>query len=189
MAHGAAIVAAVRETIEETAVAAGIEPLVSPELALTLQRALLDGAGLAELLSAHRLRLDPAALTLFAHWIPEFEHVRRFDTLFFLAAAPPGAWVPNVGEAENRAAEWLTAAEALRRDAAREASLIFPTRCTLLRLAQQGDVAAIRADVERHPVETVTPWIEERGGQRFLTIPDTIGYPVTSEPIETALRG
>ena len=187
--HGAAIVAAVRETLEETAVAVAIDPPISPGLALALQRALLDGASLATLLAAHGLTLDPSALTAFAHWIPEFHHMRRFDTMFFVAAAPPGKWQPHVGEAENRTAEWLTAAEALRRDAAQEANLIFPTRCNLHRLAQHGDLAAIRDDATRHPIEPVTPWIEERDGVQFLTIPAHLGYPVTREPLESASRG
>ena len=34
----------------------------------------------------------------------------------------------------------------------------------------------------------VTPWIEERGGEKLLCIPEGIGYPVTSEPLETARR-
>jgi hypothetical protein len=35
-------------------------------------------------------------------------------------------------------------------------------------------------------VTKVTPWIEERGGEQLPCIPEGIGYPVTSEPLETA---
>jgi hypothetical protein len=37
-------------------------------------------------------------------------------------------------------------------------------------------------------VTKVTPWIEERHGETLLCIPEGIGYPVTSEPLETARR-
>ncbi len=187
--HGAAIVAAVRETIEETAVPVALDPLPSPDVALDLQAALLAGEGFAAVLARHRLRIDPAALTLFARWVPELKLKRRFDTLFFLAQAPPGAWHPNVREMENRSAEWMSAAEVLRRDAEGEANVIFPTRCNLHRLAQHGSFAAMRDDAARHPVEPVTPWIEQHGDERLLTIPSHLGYPVTQEPIDTALRG
>ncbi len=45
-----------------------------------------------------------------------------------------------------------------------------------------------RADAARHPVEKITPWVEERDGAPHVCIPEGIGYPVTSEPLETARR-
>ncbi|RYD48684.1 MAG: NUDIX hydrolase, partial [Sphingomonadales bacterium] len=38
------------------------------------------------------------------------------------------------------------------------------------------------------PVRTVTPWIEERDGERYLCIPDDLGYPVTAQPLAEAVR-
>ena len=187
--HGAAIVAAVRETLEETAVPVALKPLPSRELALELQRALLADECFPALLEGHALSLDPAALTLFAHWVPKFHAARRFDTLFFLAEALPGEWQPHVGQGENRSAEWLTATEALRRDRAGEASLIFPTRCSLHRLAQHATVAAMRDDAARHPIETITPWVEDCEGKQMVTIPGHLGYPVTREPLDGLWRG
>lgn len=187
--RGAAIVAAIRETIEETGVPVALDPLPSRELALALQQELLADVPLAALLDRHGLTLQPAMLTPFAHWIPNFHVARRFDTLFFLAESPPGDWQPVVGERENRSAAWLAAGEVLRRDAAGEASLIFPTRCTLHRLARHGSIAAMHDDAARHPVEPVTPWIEERDGERMLTIPPHLGYPVTQERVDALWRG
>ena len=48
---------------------------------------------------------------------------------------------------------------------------------------------AIRADALAHPVEPVTPWVEEREGERFITIPDHLGYPVTEERLDGLWRG
>lgn len=186
---GGAIAAAVRETLEETAVPVGIDPLPSPALALELQRALLADAPFAELLGAHGLRLDPAALTYLTRWLPPADAPRRFDTWFFLAEAPSGDWLPHVGEAENRAAEWLTAADALERDRSGQASVIFPTRRNLERLALHLDFAALLADAAAHPPVTIVPRVEERDGVACLTIPDGLGYPVTAEPLAQAKRG
>ena len=188
IADGAAIVAAIRETIEETAIPVGISPLPSVDLARELQRALLADVPFTILLDQHVLRLEPGALRPFARWIPKIHLTRRFDTMFFLAQAPPGDWQPVVGERENRSAEWLGAAEVLRRDEAGKARLIFPTRCNLERLAQHDCFADILADAARHPVEAISPWIEERGGRRLLTIPSHLGYPVIQHPLEPGAR-
>ena len=187
--NGAAIIAAVRETIEETAVAVALDPLPDAAHSLELQRDLLGGMSLAAMLDHHSLRLVPTALTLFARWLPKFHATRRFDTIFFIASAPPGDWHPNVGERENSSAEWVTARDVLDRDRGGTASLIFPTRTTLHRLAPHGGYAEIVADAAAHPVETVTPWLEERDGERWLTIPGHLGYPVTQEKIEGLWRG
>ncbi len=83
----------------------------------------------------------------------------------------------------------MTAAELLERDARGEARLIFPTRRNLERLAMHRSFEEIRADALAHPIEPVTPWVEERGGERFITIPAHLGYPVTEERLEGLWRG
>lgn len=188
LSDGAAI-AAIRETLEETAVPAGLAPLPSRELALELQTGLAADAGFAALLADSGLALDPAALTPFARWVPKFHAVRRFDTLFFIAEAPPGEWPPNVIAGECTGAHWLSAADALEREARGEARLIFPTRRNLERLAQHGSFAEIRADALAFPLEPVTPWVEERDGDKYITIPGHLGYPVTQERLDGLWRG
>ena len=111
-ADGAARIAAIRETIEETAVAVGIGPLPSAEVSIALQDALVADRPLSELLDHARLALAVAALTPLARWLPNFHVTRRFDTLFFIARAPPGEWQPRVIEGECSGAFWLTAADA-----------------------------------------------------------------------------
>lgn len=185
---GAAIVAAVRETLEETAVPAALHPLPSRELALELQRALLAETPLAALLELHRLSLDPAALTHFTRWLPPAIIPRRFDTRFFLAEAPPGDWPPNVGETENRTAEWITAEEVLERDRMGTAGLMFPTRCNLHRIAQHGSFAAMLADAAAYPPATISPAHIERDGEPWLTIPEGLGFPSTAEPATGVTR-
>jgi 8-oxo-dGTP pyrophosphatase MutT (NUDIX family) len=185
----AAAVAAIRETIEETAVPAGLSPLPDAAKARALQDELVADRPLSELLQHHSLALDIAALTPFARWVPKFHAVRRFDTLFYVALCPPGDWRPNVIEGECTGAEWVSAAEVLRRDRSGEARLIFPTRRTLERLAQHQSFEEVRADAVAHEIVPVTPWVEERGGERFITIPDNLGYPVTEERLDSVWRG
>jgi len=182
-------VAAIRETIEETAVPVGLSPTPGAATALALQDALVADRPFADLLCEAGLTLDAAALTMFARWVPKFHAVRRFDTSFFVARSPAGDWQPRVIESECRGAAWLTAAEVLERDRREEARLIFPTRRNLERLAQHASYDAIARDAADHPVEPVTPWVEERDGERFITIPAHLGYPVTEERLDGLWRG
>jgi 8-oxo-dGTP pyrophosphatase MutT (NUDIX family) len=185
----AAAVAAIRETVEETAVPIGLSPLPDAAAARELQDALVADHSFADLLHHHCLQLNTAALTPFARWVPRFHAVRRFDTLFFIAEAPAGEWEPRVIERECAGASWITAEEVLERDKRGEARLIFPTRRTLERLAQHGSFAEIRADALAHAIEPVTPWVEEHAGERFITIPDHLGFPVTQERLDGLWRG
>jgi 8-oxo-dGTP pyrophosphatase MutT (NUDIX family) len=184
-----AAVAAIRETIEETAVPVGIAPLPDREEAARLQRELTGDEEFAALLSRAGLTLDFGELTAFARWVPKFHAVRRFDTLFFVARCPRGDWQPQVIAGECAGAWWLSAAEVLEREQRGEARLIFPTRRNLERLAQHSSFEAIRADALAHPIEPVTPWVEEREGEKFITIPAHLGYPVTQERLDGLWRG
>jgi 8-oxo-dGTP pyrophosphatase MutT (NUDIX family) len=185
----AAAVAAIRESVEETAVPVGLDPVPDAAAALELQRALAADEPFGPLLAAHGLRIDVGVLTPFARWVPKFHAVRRFDTLFYVALCPPGDWQPRVIERECAGAAWLSAAEVLERDRTGEARLIFPTRRTLERLAQHSSFEAIRADAAGHPIEPVTPWVEERDGEKFITIPGHLGFPVTQERLDGLWRG
>lgn len=185
----AAQVAAIRETIEETAVPVGLTPTPAEADTIELQQALVADRPFAELLKSSGLRIDAGALTPFARWVPKFHAVRRFDTLFFVARCPAGDWQPRVVEGECASAAWLTAADVLERERDGVARLIFPTRRTLERLAQHASFEAIRADAESHLIEAVTPWVEERDGEKFITIPSHLGFPVTQERLDGLWRG
>jgi 8-oxo-dGTP pyrophosphatase MutT (NUDIX family) len=184
-----AVVAAIRETVEETAIPVGLSPTPDRETALRLQRQLLPGGDFGELTRGAGFEIQPFALIPFARWVPKFHAVRRFDTMFYVAACPPGEWEPNAIPGECSGAYWLSAAEVLDRDRRGEARLIFPTRRNLERLAQFATFDEIRADALAHPIEPVTPWVEERGGEKFITIPGHLGYPVTEERLDGLWRG
>ena len=183
------VVAAIRETVEETAVPAALSPVPDKETAAELQRGLVDDRPFAQLIEALGIALQPETLTPFGRWVPKFHAVRRFDTIFYVAEAPPSEWKPRVIQGECAGAAWVTAAEVLERDRRGEARLIFPTRRNLERLAQHASFAEIRADALAYPVEPVTPWVEERTGEKYITIPSHLGYPVTEERLNGLWRG
>jgi 8-oxo-dGTP pyrophosphatase MutT (NUDIX family) len=185
----AAAVAAIRETIEETAIPVGLTPLPDQEQTLELQRALGADEPFSKLLERSGLAVGAETLTSFARWVPRFHAVRRFDTLFYVAPAPDGDWHPHVIAGECAAATWISAAEVLERERRGAARLIFPTRRTLERLAQHSSFAEIRADAVAHRIDPVTPWVEELNGEKFITIPDDIGFPVTRERLDGLWRG
>lgn len=182
----AARIAAIRETIEETGVAPAIAP--APDAA-AVREAMAAGRRFAALLDEMQLSLDLGALTPFARWCPNFREARRFDTLFYLAEAPAGGGtLHSADETESVHTFWASAQTVLAEIEAGRAKAIFPTRRNLERLAGFASLAEARADAERHPVRQITPWVEIRDGQRFVCIPEGIGYPVTAEPYESARR-
>jgi 8-oxo-dGTP pyrophosphatase MutT (NUDIX family) len=158
----AARIAALRETWEETGIAAGF-PAPAPG---SVARACV---GAAE-------RLVP-----FARWQPPagFHH-RRFDTRFFLAEAGCED-VPQADGTETVAAFWIAPRAALERVASGAASLLFPTRCLLERLAALPDPAAVRAQALALPPVLIEPAREQHGGETWLVIPDGLGYPYRRE--------
>jgi 8-oxo-dGTP pyrophosphatase MutT (NUDIX family) len=184
----AAKVTAIRETVEETAIAPGLVGISGPDMGRELQRALIEGADFGELLAARRLTLDLDALTAFARWMPAFKQPRKFDTLFYLARAPEGDWDPHPQPGECEASEWASAIDLLSRIGRGEASAIFPTKRNLERLAQHESLDAALADARAHSLETIIPWVEDINGIRHVRIPEGRGYPVISEPLATAFR-
>lgn len=184
----AARVAAIRETIEEVGIAAGIVPAPDEAAIGRVRAGLAGGAEFAALLAGEGLSLDLAALTLFARWRPDLHPTRNFDTLFFFAEAPAMAVArPDGGESVR--AVWGTARTLLTEADAGRHHVIFPTRRNLERLAGLESIAAAITHAAAYPATAITPWLEDRGGESWLCIPEGAGYPVTAELASKALRG
>lgn len=184
----AARIAAIRETIEKVGVPIGLGP-IHPTVLSRLRAALHDGVALGTVLRNLALTLDPSALTAFARWLPAHAASRIFDTRFYLARLPADAVAAVVDATENVRTFWATAQSVLDDADAGRATIIFPTRRNLERLAQFASFDAAVADARSWPIRTVTPWSELRDGVEQLCIPDDLGYPVTAEPISAAVRG
>lgn len=187
-AEAAARVAAVRETLEECGLALGFSGGLDSAPAVELRARLAAGEPFAALLAEYALALDLQQLVPFARWLPNIRHARNYDTRFYLARLSDDSHAPRVDETENVHLFWASANEVLARANRGEVHLVFPTRRNLERLAQFPDFAAAREHAQAVAVRTITPWIEERDGDRHLCIPDDQGYPVTSESLTTAFR-
>jgi 8-oxo-dGTP pyrophosphatase MutT (NUDIX family) len=186
----AARITAIRETVEESAVLVGVTAAtpIEPTLGLTFQEELLGGAQFGDLLAAHHLTLDLDALSPFARWMPAFKQARRFDTLFFVASALPGSWSPRPQSGECQSARWATAPDLLERIEAGDEHAIFPTKRNLERIARFATIEEAQADAALYPLDTIIPWVEQRDGAPHVCLPADRGYPITSEPLETAFR-
>jgi 8-oxo-dGTP pyrophosphatase MutT (NUDIX family) len=181
-------IAAVREVFEESGLLLarrdGMSALLSGAEALAFAARrdhIADGTlPLADFLKRERLRLACDTLIPFAHWITPAPMPKRFDTHFFIAAAPVGQAGAHDG-GELVASDWLTPEAVLgrRRDGSK---LMFPTRMNLMKLSRSPTVAAAIEAARRSPIVTVEPIVVARGEQRFVTIPAEAGYGVTEEP-------
>ena len=187
-ADGAARVAALRETLEETGLAVGWPSLAEKDVA-EVRQALLAGTLLSDILAARADRIALESLVPFARWCPNFKEARTFDTRFYAVEAPAHGHELTVEEAEHSHIFWASAKDTLMMADRGEVSVIFPTRRNLERLAQASDFSGFSVHSGQFPIELITPWIEERGGQSHLCIPGHLGYPVTSESFERVRRG
>jgi 8-oxo-dGTP pyrophosphatase MutT (NUDIX family) len=170
-------VAAVRETFEECGVL-----LARPRGSKNW----LPGARVAELAGKHSgrpfgewlveedLELALDALTPFAHWITPAVLPKRFDTHFFILAAPRDQSALHDGS-ESVDSLWTDPACALAEAEAGKFTLVLATRLNLQKLAQSPDVASAIAACAR-PVVTVAPVAVETAQGYEIHIPADAGY-------------
>jgi 8-oxo-dGTP pyrophosphatase MutT (NUDIX family) len=177
-------IAAIRETLEEAGVAVGLAPTGRM---LAMRERLYAGEPIGELLKEAGAALALDALVPFARWLPTGMKHRIFDTRFYLARAPDNA-EPLVDGNENVRVFWASARAVLAMAERGEAHLIFPTRRNLERLALFARFDDAVADARAHPVRTITPWVETRDDVQHLCIPDDLGYPITSQRLDEAIR-
>ncbi len=182
-------IAAIRETFEESGVLLarprGDEDLVSADRLAGLEsrhrEALCDGRiPLCDMVESEDLVLAGDLLVPFAHWVtPPNLMPKRFDTYFFLVAAPRDQLaLHDGGEAVDSV--WTTVDAALQAEARGERTIIFPTLANLRRLDRSRSVAQA-VDAARHqPIVRVQPWVAENdSGEPTLFIPEDAGYDVT----------
>jgi 8-oxo-dGTP pyrophosphatase MutT (NUDIX family) len=184
----AARLAAIRETIEEAGLPVGLYPIPGAAETAAIRSALLGGTSLEAALADTGFTPDLAALTPFARWRPDHPGMRNYDTRFFLARLPADAPEASVDGTENVRLFWASAQDVLADAARGHGVLIYPTRRNLERLARFTDHDAAVADAHAHPVTTITPHFETRGGVPHLCIPEGLGYPITAEPVAAARR-
>lgn len=179
-------VAAVRECFEEAGVLLAVDrdgdvvsfgdPAVAERFVRWRHKVNHGDASLVEVCTAEGLRLCVGDIYYFAHWITPVGPTRRYDTRFFVAAAPPDQR-PLHDDRETIATIWVTPTDALEHHRRREFDLIFPTIKTLEaigRFDRAADLLAAAAAVDQ--VTTVLPRvINDAHGLRIL-LPGDEGY-------------
>lgn len=172
----ALVVAAVRETFEESGILfAGVDDssVVADTSSPELQKARLDlDAGelsFGDFLGARGLVLRSDLLGAWAHWItPAFEP-RRYDTRFFVAAVPRGQSVGTLpGEADR--AVWAPIASVLESVRAGTAAMLPPTWITCRELVH-ADPAGVVAEAASRDIRPIEPKLVQVDGEWFLDNP------------------
>src|SRR5438552_3070221 len=177
-------IAAIRETFEESGIL-----LARPNGST----ALVDAGRAGEIETAHRTALCESKISFlnvltqtgmvlaldelvpYAHWVTPEGMPKRFDTWFFLAAAPPEQIGAHDGK-ESTDSIWVSPREALEGGETGRFKLPFPTTRNLIKLGKQGSVRAALDDSRGKSVVTVTPVMTKTGGGRQLRIPLEAGY-------------
>ena len=133
-------------------------------------------AAVRELREEAGVELPPdAPVVPWSRWITPAEVKIRFDTWFFVAAAPAGAEPkPDGGECVD--ARWLRPAQALEEHARDELMLVFPTIKHLEALRQFESVDEVLAHVRRLDVVPVQPKVVVRDGTAAVLMPGEPGY-------------
>ncbi len=100
---------------------------------------------------------------------------KRFDTWFFLAAAPPDQLGAHDGK-ESTDSIWVSPREAVEGGESGRFKLPFPTTRNLIRLAKQPTVKAALDVANSMSIVTVMPVMTKTASGRQLRIPREAGY-------------
>ncbi len=173
--HAAGLyVAAAREAFEEAGVL--YQQVGSAEVATvdaTARASLQAGEAFGALLARLGLTLDTDALIPWSRWItPRRPSVmnKRFDTRFFLAAAPQDQTAQH-DDFETTETLWLTPRAALSDYESGRIDLAPPQIVSLLHLGRFASVAEARADALTRRPPLIEPEAFEEDGTRVICYP------------------
>jgi 8-oxo-dGTP pyrophosphatase MutT (NUDIX family) len=124
---------------------------------------------------------EPDALVPFSRWITPAALKVRFDTVFFVATAPPDA-EPRVDGAECVDFRWIRPQQALDEFAEDRLQLVFPTIKHLEQLADFPSVAATIGAAAEREVAPVQPRIVVTNGQPSVLLPGEPGFDADAPP-------
>ena len=176
---------AVRETFEECGVllarARGEDALVSAARLRDIEAAHRTAMARGErtfgaILAAENLVLAPETMVYFANWITPERSTKRFDTHFFLAAAPSDQVALHDGH-EAVDSVWISPGTALEQARAGTYQLRFPTQMNLQKLGRHQSSALAMDAARASRVVTVMTKQERTGdGIRVLRLPLEADY-------------
>src|SRR5580704_4367125 len=177
-------IAAISETFEESGILLarprGSTALVDAKRASQIEAAhraaLCEGkTTFLKVLTDNGMLLALDELVPYAHWITPEGMPKRFDTWFFVAAAPPEQAGAHDGK-ESTDSIWASPREALAGGESGRFKLPFPTTRNLIRLGKQPSVKAALDDSKGKAIVTVMPVMTKLNGGRQLRIPLEAGY-------------
>ena len=171
-------IAAVRETFEECGVLLarpkGADKWIDGARAAELSAA-AQGASFRELLAGAGLELALDALIPFAHWVTPPIMPKRFDTRFYIVAAPEDQVALHNG-AESVDSVWINPERALEEAKAGRFTLVPATALNVQMLGRSADVASALAAARARRIVTVEPVPERTAAGMKLHIPLDAGY-------------
>jgi 8-oxo-dGTP pyrophosphatase MutT (NUDIX family) len=136
----------------------------------------LRRAAVRELGEEAGIELDAGTeLVLFSRWITPAQVTIRFDTWFYLAAAPERA-EPTPDGAEVVDAGWYSPAGALEAGRRGELMLVFPTVKQLEQLAGFASARALMEHARGREVQPVEPRVVGEGETARIVLPGDPGY-------------
>lgn len=178
-------VAAIRETAEECGLVLARDAggaLVTSSVAGLVVDDMARGRSFGDALTERGLRPDVEALHPLAWWITPAAEPKRFDTRFFLAAAPLDQ-APRVDAQEATEGAWFRPDEALHAYRSGTLRLAPPTLATLEDLlgADTIDDARATASLPLTPIDPELIYVDDGG--MLLALP---GDPLHSRPLARA---
>jgi 8-oxo-dGTP pyrophosphatase MutT (NUDIX family) len=123
-------------------------------------------------------RISLEKLIPFGHWITPAGVAKRFDTRFYLCAAPNKAIAICDGR-EIVDAHWARPEDIVASVRRGERRIMVPTLFNLIRLAESRDANSAIVAARNRPVLAVLPKLERRGDSTFVVIPHEAGYGIT----------
>jgi 8-oxo-dGTP pyrophosphatase MutT (NUDIX family) len=124
-----------------------------------------------------QLLLSVGDIHYFAHWVTPRGAPRRYDTRFFVAAAPPGQIAAH-DAGETIADVWISPDDALARHRAGEIEIIFPTIRNLQAIGRFATSAALLHAAERasSAVPAIEPRVVPDGNGMRIVLPGDPAY-------------
>jgi 8-oxo-dGTP pyrophosphatase MutT (NUDIX family) len=180
-------VAVVRETFEEAGLLLARRPGgpdllagdAEEEARFAAARAAVNGGTrrFLDLCRAEDLRLAVGDVHYFAHWITPRGAPRRYDTRFFVAAAPPAQTAAH-DAGETIAEVWISPHDALSRHRAGEIEIIFPTVRNLQAISRFSTSGALldAAAAASSSVPVIEPRVVPDGNGMRIVLPGDPAY-------------
>jgi len=174
-------IAACRETFEETGVLlarqANAHPCTEGQLArlqAERQQIAAEPERFVAALSRENLRLHIDELVYWSHWITPLGPPRRFDTRFFIAAAPQAHdFIADATETSE--CVWMSPDKLLAAAARGEMKIAQPTRYNLedlrVSIEQHGSLSAVMKNERERRVAAIMPKLVKRDDKTMILMP------------------